>query len=164
MCKKQAELLGYKESPYDALLDDFEPGLTSSRMESIFTPLASELTEIVKKVKNKPKVDLPKAKYPIDIQVKMNHEIAKALGYDLEAGRIDVSPHPFYHRDSIQLTFALQRAIKRMIFGTRWVVLSTKPGTRFMSKVCQPKNMETRWANPLVWESMNRNRGCGKIL
>jgi carboxypeptidase Taq len=107
MCKKQAELLGYKESPYDALLDDFEPGLTSSRMEIIFTPLASELTEIVKKVKNKPKVDLPKAKYPIDIQVKMNHEIAKALGYDLDAGRIDVSPHPFttgFHPTDVRIT------------------------------------------------------------
>jgi carboxypeptidase Taq len=107
MCKKQAELLGYKESPYDALLDDFEPGLTATRVENIFTPLASELTEIVKKVKNKPKVELPEAKYPIDIQVKMNHEIAKALGYDLEAGRIDVSPHPFttgFHPTDVRIT------------------------------------------------------------
>jgi carboxypeptidase Taq len=107
MCKKQADLIGYKESPYDALLDDFEPGLTASKVESIFTPLGKELAKLVKLAKDKPKVDLPKAKYPIDIQVKMNHEIAAALGYDLEAGRIDVSPHPFttgFHPTDVRIT------------------------------------------------------------
>jgi carboxypeptidase Taq len=111
MCKKQAELIGYKESPYDALLDDFEPGLTATRVQSIFTPLAKDLAELVKNVKDKPKVELPKAKYPIDIQVKMNHEIAAALGYDLEAGRIDVSPHPFttgFHPTDVRITTRYQ--------------------------------------------------------
>jgi carboxypeptidase Taq len=111
MCKKQAELIGYKESPYDALLDDFEPGLTAARVETIFTPLAKELAVLVKKVKDKPKIELPKAKYPIDIQVKMNHEIAAALGYDLDAGRIDVSPHPFtagFHPTDVRITTRYQ--------------------------------------------------------
>jgi carboxypeptidase Taq len=105
--QKQAELIGYKESPYDALLDDFEPGLTAMDVEKVFTPLAKELAKLVKKVKDKPKIKLPKAKYPIDIQVKMNHEIAKALGYDLDAGRIDVSPHPFttgFHPTDVRIT------------------------------------------------------------
>jgi carboxypeptidase Taq len=111
MCKKQAELIGYKESPYDALLDDFEPGLTAARVERIFTPLAKELAVLVKKVKDNPKIELPKAKYPIDIQVKMNHEIATALGYDLDAGRIDVSPHPFtagFHPTDVRITTRYQ--------------------------------------------------------
>jgi carboxypeptidase Taq len=105
--KRQAELIGYKESPYDALLDDYEPGLTASKIESIFTPLAKELAELIKQVKDKPRVELPKAKYPIDIQVKMNHEIAAALGYDLDAGRIDESPHPFttgFHPSDVRIT------------------------------------------------------------
>jgi carboxypeptidase Taq len=105
--QKEAELLGYKESPYDALLDGFEPELTASRIEAVFTPLTKELSEIVKKAKNKPKLKLPKAKYPLDIQVKMNHEIAADLGYDLDAGRIDVSPHPFtsgFHPTDVRIT------------------------------------------------------------
>jgi carboxypeptidase Taq len=111
MNQKQAELIGYKKSPYDALLDDFEPGLTAEDVEAVFTPLAKELAGLVKKVKDKPKVKLPKAKYPIDVQVKMNHEIAAALGYDLDAGRIDVSPHPFttgFHPTDVRITTRYQ--------------------------------------------------------
>lgn len=107
LCQKQAELVGYKQSPYDALLDDFEPGLTASKIESVFTPLAAELTEIIKQAKDKPKVELPKANYPIDVQIKLNQEIAHALGYDLDAGRIDVSPHPFttgFHPTDVRIT------------------------------------------------------------
>jgi carboxypeptidase Taq len=51
--------------------------------------------DIIKKAEGKPKVKLPKSEYPVDIQVKMNHELAADLGYDLNAGRIDVSTHPF---------------------------------------------------------------------
>jgi carboxypeptidase Taq len=105
--KKEAELLGYSESPYDALLDAFEPKLTASKIESVFTPLAKELIEIVKSAKDLPRVNLPKAHYPVDIQVKMNHELAADLGYDLKAGRIDVSPHPFttgFHPTDVRIT------------------------------------------------------------
>jgi carboxypeptidase Taq len=89
------------------LLDAFEPKLTASKIESVFTPLAKELTEIVKSAKDLPRVNLPKAHYPIDIQVKMNHELAADLGYDLKAGRIDVSPHPFttgFHPTDVRIT------------------------------------------------------------
>jgi carboxypeptidase Taq len=105
--QKEAELLGYKSSPYDALLDGFEPDLTAARVEEVFTPLAKELAALVSKVKDKPKVKLPKAKYPIDTQVKMNRELAADLGYDLDAGRIDVSPHPFttgFHPTDVRIT------------------------------------------------------------
>jgi carboxypeptidase Taq len=105
--QREAELLGYKDSPYDALLDGFEPELTAARIEEVFTPLAEQLSEIVKKVKDKPKVKLPKAKYPVGIQIEMNREIAADLGYDLEAGRIDVSPHPFttgFHPTDVRIT------------------------------------------------------------
>jgi carboxypeptidase Taq len=109
--QKQAGLLGYKESPYDALLDDFEPGLKASTIESVFTPLAKELAQIVKQNKNQKAPSLPKAKYPVDIQVKMNHELAADLGYDLQAGRIDVSPHPFttgFHPTDVRITTRYQ--------------------------------------------------------
>jgi carboxypeptidase Taq len=109
--QKEADLLGYKDSPYDALLDGFEPELTAARIEEVFTPLAKELSQIVKNVKGKPEPKLPKAKYPIDIQVKLNHKIAADLGYDLDAGRIDVSPHPFtvgLHPTDVRITTRYQ--------------------------------------------------------
>jgi len=105
--QQEAELLGYEASPYDALLDGFEPDLTAARVEEVFTPLAKDLTEIVREVGNRPRPKLPKAKYPIDVQIKMNHQIAADLGYDLGAGRIDVSPHPStsgFHPTDVRIT------------------------------------------------------------
>lgn len=107
LCKKQAELLGYKESPYDALLDDYEPGLTASKLQSVFTPLAAELTKLIEQVKDRPQATLPKAEYSIEVQKKLNQEIARTLGYDLGAGRIDISPHPFttgFHATDVRIT------------------------------------------------------------
>jgi carboxypeptidase Taq len=50
---------------------------------------------------------LPAAQYPQSAQAELNDEIAKALGYDMEAGRIDASPHPFttsFHTTDVRIT------------------------------------------------------------
>lgn len=105
--KRQAELLGYKDSPYDALLDEFEPGMTASRLTELFTPLAATLSTLIKQVDFKAAAELPKFDYPIEKQKSLNEEISKALGYDLDAGRIDASPHPFttsFHPTDVRVT------------------------------------------------------------
>jgi carboxypeptidase Taq len=107
MKKKEAELVGYKGTPYNALLDDYEPNLTVDELDGLFIPIAAELAKLVKNASKKPKVTLPSIKYPIAQQEKLNHEVVKALGYDLTAGRIDVSPHPFttgFHPTDVRIT------------------------------------------------------------
>jgi carboxypeptidase Taq len=105
MKKKEAELLGYKQSPYDALLDEFEPGLTVETLDGLLPPLAEDINKLLSKAKAP--LDLPKIKYPLDKQSQLNHQVAKDLGYDLEAGRIDISPHPFtttFHMTDVRVT------------------------------------------------------------
>ncbi len=107
MSRQQADYLGYEDSPYDALLDQYEPGLTSSKVEDLFEPLVKELSVLVKAVSSLPQANLPKAKYDLETQKKLNHKIAYDLGYDLEAGRIDISPHPFtvdFHPSDVRIT------------------------------------------------------------
>lgn len=104
---QEAELLGYKKSPYDALLDEYEPGMTVAIVESIFTPLSANLTKLISAVKDTKSTELPSTKYSTSKQVKLNELISKQLGYDLSSGRIDVSPHPFttsFHPTDVRIT------------------------------------------------------------
>jgi carboxypeptidase Taq len=105
MKQKESEYLGYKDLAYDALLDEFEPGMTVEQLDALFTPLAEKLSVLIEKSQSKP--DLPKHNYPIEKQKQLNDKVVKNLGYDLEAGRIDASPHPFtlgIHPTDVRIT------------------------------------------------------------
>lgn len=107
MSRQQAELLGYEDSPYDALLDNYEPGMTSKKLDGLLIPLAKELSGLIAKVKNRPQPAIPKRRYEIEIQKKLNHKVATDIGYDFNAGRIDESPHPFttnFHPTDVRIT------------------------------------------------------------
>lgn len=45
-----AELYGYKENPYDALLEDYEPGLTAPELKGIIEPLQRELVPFLQRL------------------------------------------------------------------------------------------------------------------
>ena len=98
-----AEHLGYKDNPYDALLDLYEPGLTVRQCKQIFAKLQPELTSILTKIqksknyKNKPDLIEGELDYPVISQEQLCLFVIKRMGYDLDAGRMDnITPaHPF---------------------------------------------------------------------
>lgn len=107
MSQQEAEYIGYKDSPYDALLDGYEPGMTAKRLDELFVPLAKELSSLITQAKSNNLPQLPKFKYKISSQQNLNEAVAKDIGYDLEAGRIDESPHPFttnFHPTDVRIT------------------------------------------------------------
>ncbi len=84
--------------PYDALLDEYEPGMTAARVEAIFTPLRARLSALVAQVcssKHQLDASVLKKKVPVDQQQAFGLEVLKAMGFDLHAGRLDVTTHPF---------------------------------------------------------------------
>ncbi len=96
-----AQHLGYKDNPYDALLDMFEQGLTVKKVRSIFVPLQPKLTNLLMKIKRS-KQYLPESNlvdeqlnYSVDHQKQVALFALKKINYDFEAGRIDTSAHPF---------------------------------------------------------------------
>lgn len=98
-----AEHIGYKDNPYDALLDLYEPGLTSRQCKQIFAKLQPQLTAILKSIQKsknyREKSDLVEGEldYPKDDQEQLCFFVLRKMGYDLDAGRMDdISPsHPF---------------------------------------------------------------------
>lgn len=85
-------------SPYDALLDIFEPDMTSARLDVLFGDLKSWLpgllTSAVEKQASKTLI-APQGPFPIENQRQLGLEAMKRLGFDFNAGRLDVSAHPF---------------------------------------------------------------------
>jgi carboxypeptidase Taq len=96
-----AEHIGYKDNPYDALLDLYEPGFTTVKGKKIFNKLQPELTKVLKKIKKSKnyseKSDLieNELNYPVDDQRQLSLFVLRRMNYDLNAGRMDISSHPF---------------------------------------------------------------------
>jgi carboxypeptidase Taq len=92
-----ADHIGYEDKPYDALLDEYEPGMKSCDVDALFGQLRSRLVPVAKKIMGlaEPVNAIPAGTYPSDDQRKLITAIATAMGFDWNYGRIDVSPHPF---------------------------------------------------------------------
>ncbi|MBK0031088.1 carboxypeptidase M32 [Erwinia sp. S43] len=85
-------------SRYDALLDVFEPGMTSAKLDSTFGDLKQWLPELLQKIVDqqaKETVIAPVGPFPQQQQKELGLAIMKLLGFDFNAGRLDVSAHPF---------------------------------------------------------------------
>lgn len=93
MSKKRAEYLGYQEHPYDALLDLFEPHLTTKMVQQVFDEVQQSIIPLLRSYRQK-KV-LFKKKMAVDEQLRLSHEILEKVGYDFNHGRLDLSVHPF---------------------------------------------------------------------
>lgn len=95
--RAKGEKLGL--SPYDALLNDYEPGGRSARIDGLFDDLAAFLPgfidEALSAQSRRPKDALPEGPFPIEAQRSLGLRMMAALGYDFDRGRLDVSTHPF---------------------------------------------------------------------
>lgn len=96
--KKIAEYIGYEDTPYDALLDLYEPGATVKSLDKVFQELRDGLVELIQKI-NQSHVTIDasilQGNYAVEPQKEYNRALAKRLGYDFDRGAIAESAHPF---------------------------------------------------------------------
>ena len=96
--KKEAAALDMGATPYDALLDEYEPGETTENLTQVFSALRDELVELVGAIVDsgkKPNLDIVKRHYAKDKQAEFGHLVASQIGFDFDCGRIDETAHPF---------------------------------------------------------------------
>jgi carboxypeptidase Taq len=95
--KEKAEILGYEDHPYNALMDTYEPGATVAEIDALFKDVKEQLTPFTQKIFSKAKPDngFMFKHYPHQKQWDFGVKILSQLGYDFEAGRQDLSEHPF---------------------------------------------------------------------
>jgi carboxypeptidase Taq len=85
------------QAPYDALIDEFEPGQTAAAVRAMFAELKAELVPLVQAIAACPPPDdgMLRRHYPAARQLALADEAVKGFGYDFNAGRQDQSAHPF---------------------------------------------------------------------
>ncbi|KAL3920684.1 MAG: hypothetical protein SGILL_003133 [Bacillariaceae sp.] len=83
---------------YDQMLDEFEVGMSQHRIDEIFTEVKGALVPLIEKVlasSSQPSAKPLEGTFDITKQQQLSETLVKAIGYDSEFGRIDVSVHPF---------------------------------------------------------------------
>lgn len=109
LSRRKADYLGYTAHPYDALLDQYEPGATSAEVERIFAELRVGLVELVRHIKSRPAADdTPlRRNFPADAQKAFGEAIIAKMGFDFGRGRQDRAVHPFctsFGKDDVRIT------------------------------------------------------------
>ncbi len=98
LTRQKADAYGYEGEPYNALLDDYERGATVDDIVNVFGNLRDELVDLLNKIKNAPKkpdVSIVEREYDVERQRIFGETVAAAIGFDFNAGRLDVTTHPF---------------------------------------------------------------------
>ena len=114
--RREADLVGFKRSAYDALLDTFEPYATTEEVAAALGDLRAFLVPFLAKIRNsKMKVsrDVIAGDFDMEKQKAFCILVAKKIGYDFDAGRLDVSAHPFstsFHPQDSRITTRYDRS------------------------------------------------------
>jgi carboxypeptidase Taq len=99
LTRERADRLSEDGEHYDALLDDYELGMRVERLEPLLCELGAALRELLDAVREPaaaaPPPPFAGAEFPRDAQWSYTIELLRELGFDLDAGRQDRSPHPF---------------------------------------------------------------------
>ncbi len=83
---------------YDALLDAYEPGASTAEVAAVFDALRPPLVTLLREITESPRQADPSIltrTYPRAAQEEFSLAAAKAIGFDFDAGRLDVAAHPF---------------------------------------------------------------------
>jgi carboxypeptidase Taq len=97
--RREAEAIGYEDSPYDALLEEHEPGARSRELAVLFDTLGQELIPLANAIAYAGRrLDdrILRRAFPVERQRLLAETVAAAVGFDFRRGRLDTALHPFF--------------------------------------------------------------------
>ena len=101
-------------SVYDALMEEFEPGMTEAELVPLFSALQQALVPLIQEAAEASRIvdESPaRGSFPAQHQLAFGRQLATAIGFDFEAGRLDLSTHPFctgFGPGDVRLTWRLE--------------------------------------------------------
>ena len=81
--------------PYEVLLEESDPGTSVAQLADLFARLRRGLAPLVEAIARRPELPPLAGRFELERQWALSREVAAAMGYDFEAGRIDHAEHPF---------------------------------------------------------------------
>jgi carboxypeptidase Taq len=100
LAREEAALLSQSSglSKYDAMMDRFEPGMTSEQVGRVFGAVRQWLPDLIDRVVDRQDRDTviePRGPFPVAAQRALCERVVSMLGFDFGGGRLDTSTHPF---------------------------------------------------------------------
>ncbi len=100
LAREEAALLAAQTGlrKYDAMMDRFEPGMNCAQLDRVFGEVRQWLPGLIAQVTQKQSqeaVTQPVGPFALTAQRALCEQVMRLLGFDFEAGRLDVSTHPF---------------------------------------------------------------------
>jgi len=96
--KEQCEAWGYEDTRYDALLEDYEPFERTATIAPILEALRKDLVPLVVEIADSGRqapLEIWQRIFPVTAQEELGRRAAEMIGFDFNAGRLDVAHHPF---------------------------------------------------------------------
>jgi carboxypeptidase Taq len=96
--RQEAAAIGYETEPYDALLDEYEPGAKTVDVARALMGLREQLVPLVAAIAaspRRPNMEALRGWYPIVLQEQFGRRCAAAIGFEFDKGRLDTTNHPF---------------------------------------------------------------------
>jgi len=96
--RRFADYYGYEDHPYDALLEEFEPGMTVKKLAAIIAPLREQLVPFMRRLAadgTPPSTTPIEGTFDVDRQRELALKALQLIGYDFDAGALDDVAHPF---------------------------------------------------------------------
>ena len=163
--KEEAELAGYEQHPYNALLDQYEKGANVTLLDKVFLEVRAPLKDLLDRIGGRPQVDddFLRGDYPRQRQWDFGVEIIRQLGFDFEAGSQDISEHPFTTSFNPQDVRITTRIDEKDFNHMTWSCIH-ETGHALYEQGFPRITMACHWANTLHWASTNRNPGSGRTM
>lgn len=123
--QKFANYWGYEDHIYDALLENYEPGVTVKTLDQVFPDLRKSLTALLDKISVssvQPDPSILEGHFPKEDQEAFSVDILGKMGYDFASGRLDETVHPFaiaLNQNDVRITTRYDETdFRSAIFGT----------------------------------------------
>ena len=112
LMKEKADLIGYDDHPYDALVNEYEPHMTVKTLDGLFNPLKESLSKLAKKCeKNSTDDSFLYGNFDTEMQLEIGKTLLYEMGLEKDNMRLDLSAHPFcmpVHANDLRLTTRIE--------------------------------------------------------
>jgi len=161
LVRDKAALLGQalNLAPYDALVDEFSPGITTADIDAMFKSLSRRLPSLIREAialqetRMRPPLT---GKFPPGKQKALILEVMKSMGFPFDRGRLDESEHPF--TEGVPATSVSRRAWIPTIHSLACSAHFTRPAMRCTTWGCHRIGAISLLAATVGWPSVRASR------
>ncbi len=164
-CREKAEILGYQDHPYDALLNEYEPGTTKKDITALFNVLKPPIVDLVSKIASEPTINnkFLLGKFSANKQMEFIKVVMSAMGLNTSFDRLDFSSHPFslaLHPSDSRMTtrihpkMLMESILSAIHEGGHSLYEMGLPQEHYGSPLCQHVSLGIHESQSRWWETL----------